>query len=156
MSRIFPSTRYFGTLAGACAVIGLSVMLVVPSPESVATEETPVVARFEPQAATETLRFKPSDFDISRSVPVRIKAPEPQAKQAATAAPEAPASEAGRPAMLTADGVNLRSAPDVGSRRLEVLRGGLAVRVLETERSWSRIVTEDGRTGWLASKFLSG
>ena len=75
MSRLFPSTRYFGTLAGACAVIGLSVMLVVPSPESVATEETPVVARFEPQAATETLRFKPSDFDISRSVPVRIKAP---------------------------------------------------------------------------------
>lgn len=155
MSRLPRSTRYVGTLSAACVMIGLSLMLVLPAPQSVATEETPVVARFEPQATTETLRFQPGDFDITRMVPVRIKAPE-AAAQGSTPAPEAPADEGGRPAMLAADGVNLRSGPNVGSRRLDVLEGGIAVRVLETERSWSRIVTEDGRTGWLASKFLAG
>lgn len=153
MNRLPSTMRYVGTLAGASLAIGMSLMLVLEAPPSAATEEAPVMARLQPQSASETLRFAPSDFDISRAVPVRIKPPE--AKVATVTQVEPEAARPGRPATLVASGVNLRAGPSVNSRRLEVLDGGMAVRVLETERSWSRIVTEDGRTGWLASKFLS-
>ena len=48
----------------------------------------------------------------------------------------------------------IRTADGKGSSRVGVVRSGVGVTVLETERGWSRVQTADGQTGWLATKFL--
>jgi uncharacterized protein YgiM (DUF1202 family) len=158
-------SRYFGSLAAGAGIVALSAMFLIEAP-------TASIAKFQPESPTvATLKravdpkplpqLKASDFDISKSVKVDVVAraetqtlPAPKATGSREADP--PKAPTAKPvAVVTGDAVNLRASARKTSDRVDVVRAGTRVSVLETVRGWSRITTENGTTGWLASKFLS-
>lgn len=158
-SDVVGYARYLGSIAGSFAVIALSFALILDAPgdlsEAKAGSITPTVAALtqEPAKAPKPVRqFTASDFDISRTVAVNVRGTDQQ--QASLAAPAA-AAPSGLSATVVAEAVNLRASASKSSSRISVVNAGTAVTVLETRRSWSRITTDDGRTGWLASRFLN-
>ena len=159
--------RYLAALLGSVAVIigSVALLLEVPTPATAARPDTPTVAALKRAVEPKVLpALTARDFDISRSVRVDVKGkPEPTTVTAETApaaiavaatSPETAATPAGPAAVVTGDAVNLRAFANKGSTRVGVVRSGLGVTVLETERGWSRVQTADGQTGWLATKFL--
>lgn len=50
--------------------------------------------------------------------------------------------------------VNVRSGPGTGFDVVAQVLEGARAEVLDEEGGWSRIRTEDGRTGWMSSRFL--
>lgn len=158
-------SRYFGSLAAGVGIVALSAMFLIEAPgtsHATAPMDSPTVATLKRAVGPKSLpQLKASDLDISRVVAVNVvgKA-EPRSLPATAASDAATKSEArlsgsGTSALVIADAANLRAAADKDSDRLDVVRHGAAVTVLATERGWSRVITEDGTTGWLASKFLS-
>ncbi|MBU1304589.1 MAG: SH3 domain-containing protein [Alphaproteobacteria bacterium] len=105
-----------------------------------------------------------SAFDISKTVAVNITgkpgttgetaAVAVSSPSAAEAVPAATTTDSGGATMMVADAVNMRLGPDKSSKRIDVARPGTMVSVLQSERGWSLVATDDGRKGWLATKFL--
>jgi uncharacterized protein YgiM (DUF1202 family) len=155
-----PALRYLLSLGGLLAVTGLSVMALLDvsaakladEPQSVVAVQR--VAEVAPAPAA-TRVLTPSDFDIARSVPVRITGRAPDVLPGPVASLDATAAAVTDRATVTADAVNVRAAASVRAERVGVVRAGTEVEVLGEERSWSRVVAADGTTGWMASKFLS-
>lgn len=157
-------SRYFGSLAAGAGIVALSAMFLLEAP-------TASTAKSQPQSQTvATLKravdprplpqFKASDFDISRTVKVNVvgKAdPQTLPPPVATASLDTNAASVASElnATITGDAVNLRSSASKSGARVDVVRAGTRVSVLETVRGWSRITTENGTTGWVASKFIS-
>ncbi|HEY9010440.1 MAG TPA: SH3 domain-containing protein [Devosia sp.] len=158
-SQVIGLIRYAGALAGSIFIIATSVMLIFEAPTSSRGSQsvTPTVATLKRAVDPRPLpQLKASDFDISRTIKVVPAArPEPQTSPAPTDVASAPAETEARTATVTADAVNLRAAASKASARVYVVRAGTRVTVLETERSWTKVLTEDGISGWLATKFLS-
>jgi uncharacterized protein YgiM (DUF1202 family) len=160
-SQLIGPLRYAGTLAGSIFIIVASVMLLFEAPASTSTAsaESPTVATLKRAVAPKPLpQLRASDFDISRSVKVVPAArAEPRTGPASAEVVAAnPAAAADiTTATVIADAVNLRAAASKASARVYVVRAGTKVTLLETKRSWTKVVTEDGITGWLATKFLA-
>lgn len=152
--------RYLLALGGSLAVTGLSVMAVLDISAATRTVEPQPVAALQrvvevaPAPASSRV-LTPSDFDIARSVPVRIAGRAPDVLPGPPAPVDAATAALADRATVTADAVNVRAAASVRAHRVGVVRAGTEVEVLAEERSWSRVVAADGTTGWLASKFLS-
>lgn len=50
--------------------------------------------------------------------------------------------------------LSLRNAPDAEQRPMALLASDTKVEVLETEGDWTKVMLEDGRTGWVLKKYL--
>jgi uncharacterized protein YgiM (DUF1202 family) len=160
ISRYAPVLRYLASLLGSFAVIAGSFLLLLEVPTSAsasaARPDTPTVSALKRAIEPKALpALTARDLDISRSVKVDVRGKaEPQTVPApavvASAVPDAATA-----ATVTADAVNLRAFASKTSARVGVVRSGAQVSVLETERSWSRVQTADGHTGWLATRFLA-
>lgn len=70
------------------------------------------------------------------------------------AAPAAPPA-AVRRGVVTASGLNLRSAPNVTSSIVNVLKGGAVLEIVETSDGWHRVNTVDSKSGWVASRYVT-
>lgn len=157
--RYAPLARYCASLLGGFTIIAGSVVVLLEAPTSAsaARPETTTAAILKRAVEPKSLPLlRASDFDIARSIPVNVKGKsEPSTIAAPTAAaPSAAATPADPSALVTTDAVNLRADANKNSPRLGVVPQGAKVAVLEAERGWSRVQTEDGQTGWLASRFL--
>ena len=152
-------------MAGAFTVIAGSVILLLdaPSSASAARPETPTSAVLKRAVERKPMpALKAADFDIAKSVRVDVKGKaEPRTSSnialLPTVNPTATPSiqpESNFSAMVESDAVNLRADASKTSARLAVVSHGTKVAILGTERGWTRIQTEDGRTGWIATKFL--
>jgi uncharacterized protein YgiM (DUF1202 family) len=157
-------SRYFGSLAAGTGIVALSVMFLLEAPTASTAQSQPqsqTVATLKRAVDPRPLpQFKASDFDISRTVKVNVvgKAdPQTLPSPVATASLDTNAVSATTQlnATITGDAVNLRSSASKSGARVDVVRAGTRVSVLETVRGWSRITTEIGTTGWVASKFIS-
>jgi hypothetical protein len=163
-SDISAWSRYLGSLTAGVAILALSAMFLIEAP-------TASIAKFQPESPTVTTlkravdprplpQLKARDFDISKTVKVNVVGKsEPQTlpapKATASVDTTTAAARSGAPdAIVIGAAVNLRSSASKDSDRVDVVRAGTRVSVLETVRGWSRITTENGTTGWLASKFL--
>lgn len=153
--------RYAGTLIGSIFIIVASVMLLFEAPASsrAAQTDSPTVATLKRAVTPKPLpQLKASDLDISRTVKVvpaeRVEPRTSPAPAEVAAANPASATDA-KTATVVADAVNLRAKASKNSARVYVVRAGTKVTLLETERSWTKVVTEDGISGWLATKFLA-
>lgn len=159
-SRVIGLLKYLTSITLGMAAVFLSVMLLFEAPNGAgsaqAETETETVATLKQTASVKPLpKLTAKDFDISRTVKVVVAGkPEPQTTQTASLQSAQNALAGTGSATVTADAVNLRAAPSKQSARVYVVRAGTTVTVHETERSWTRITTEDGIKGWLASKFL--
>lgn len=167
--RAAAAVRYLTTIGLASFFIALCTMLLIEAPAGTARAASggPVA---EPQTASlgrpanlsPLPTFKAAAFDISRVVAVQAVGnpgliERPFRAEAVTALSQLAslgvATDAA--AVINADAVNVRAAPDKTSARVFVAVRGDAVSVLDTQRSWTRIVLTNGLTGWVATKFLS-
>jgi uncharacterized protein YgiM (DUF1202 family) len=159
-NSLLAAARYAGALAGRLVVIAGSIMLLIEAPSSAKT--TAVTTASSAAVLKRSVDIKPlpqlraADLDISKSVRVNVvgKA-EPQTVAdpvaATTTSTAAPVQDF---AVISVDAANLRSLASKSGERVGVVRGGESVTVLEAAQGWTRIVTEGGSTGWVASKFL--
>lgn len=161
-SRITGLLKYLTSITLGMAAVVLSVMLVFQAPtRATAQAKSATVATLKQAVSVKPLpTLTAKDFDVSRTVKVVVAGklePKTIAAPAQTGslrqAPEAGTGADLATAVVT-DAVNLRAAASKQSARVYVVQAGSKVTVHETERSWTRITTEDGITGWLASKFL--
>lgn len=154
-------SRYLGSLAAGVGIVTLSIMFLLEAPTASFARfqaESPTVATLKRAVDPRPLpQLKATDFDISRTVKVNVVGKAEPNTSASTASLDTNAvgSNATGSAIVKGDAVNLRSSASKSSRRVDVVRAGTSVSVLETVSGWSRITTENGTTGWLASKFLS-
>ncbi|HEU4559351.1 MAG TPA: SH3 domain-containing protein, partial [Longimicrobium sp.] len=88
------------------------------------------------------------------AVPGGVPIPQPASAPAASAAPAAPA--AGALFTVTADSLNIRSAPSASAPLAgSSLPKGTVVKGLEDNGGWKRVSVEgSGVTGWVSAKFL--
>lgn len=159
-NNFLAAARYAGSLAGSLVVIAGSIMLLIEAPGSAKTAAvttTPSAAVLKRSVDIKPLpELRAADLDISKSVRVNVvgKA-EPQTVAAPVAASTVPAAAPSQDiAVIGVDAANLRSLASKSGERVGVVRGGESVTVLEAAQGWTRIVTEGGSTGWVASKFL--
>jgi len=52
--------------------------------------------------------------------------------------------------------LSLRSSPNPEEGSLALVTSDTKVEVLETQGDWAKVVLEDGRTGWVMKKYLTG
>lgn len=55
----------------------------------------------------------------------------------------------------TADNLNIRSGPSTNHSKVKTLNTGSIVKVVESDSSWDKIVSEDGIVGWCSSDYLN-
>ncbi|RYG86058.1 MAG: SH3 domain-containing protein [Alphaproteobacteria bacterium] len=152
-------SRYLGSIAGSVGVVALSVMFLLEAPAASTAKSAAVigstVAPLKRAVGPKPLPQLPANaFDISRTVKVDIVGKVEPRTLPSPAADAAGSSTSAAVAIVTADAVNLRSNASKSGARLGVVRQGARVTVLEVDRGWTRVATEDNTTGWMASKFL--
>ena len=60
-----------------------------------------------------------------------------------------------RQGKVTASALNVRSGPSTGHGKVDLVRRGQTLRVLETRDGWHRVELGAGRTGWVSGKYLT-
>jgi hypothetical protein len=55
----------------------------------------------------------------------------------------------------TASGLNMRAEPSVDAALVASLQKGTRVAVIEASGRWLQVTTDDGRSGWLSSNFVT-
>lgn len=84
--------------------------------------------------------------------PPPVAAPE----AAAPPPPSAPVEEkVSGTVRVTASALNVRREPSSDAEVLVQVKKGTALAVLLADESWTKVRLEDGRTGWVASRFVS-
>lgn len=113
------------------------------APAPVPEQPTPVVVQAEDQTPQQVQRFPGPALRPSPEYGDRTPAP-------------APAAGDGPVLYVTGDRVNVRAGPSTGDRVVTSLRRGAAVAALEpTSAEWVNIRDAEGRSGYVASRFLS-
>lgn len=56
---------------------------------------------------------------------------------------------------VTASALNVRSEPSADAELIAQVKRNAALEVLERSESWVRVKLDDGRTGWVAERFVS-
>lgn len=120
----------------------------VPNPGSSAGTPTPAPAKHT-EAALAPVSSAPNATPVSSAT----RPPRPRATAAAEMPKvEAPASEG--ETLVSSTAVNVRSGPSSSSARLFVLQPDTPVAVAGRERGWTKVVTPDGRSGWVYGRYL--
>ncbi|MCX7992138.1 MAG: NlpC/P60 family protein, partial [Fimbriimonadales bacterium] len=92
----------------------------------------------------------PHDLQIGDKIKIPIKGGATSKKSV---------SQSGSPASgwaeVNKDRINVRSAPSTGAKRVTIADRWTKVKVLGRQGDWSRIRLQNGRTGWLLSRYLS-
>lgn len=148
---------YLGVVAAAAVVVSESMNFAFNrTVQHVAeTRSAPKSALLRPSYIAPTPDLTAKDLDASRQVAVVVSGKAAEAQMGL--APSG--GQAGKPGgeifRVRANGLNVRSAPNKDSPQIMVLELGEEVEAAETQRSWVRVTTADGRSGWVYSKYLA-
>jgi uncharacterized protein YgiM (DUF1202 family) len=58
-------------------------------------------------------------------------------------------------AFVEAAVLNVRTAPELSSQKLAVLKSGERVLILEQQPEWAKVVLENGQVGWVFKPYIS-
>lgn len=126
-----------------------------PPPQPAAQEEgaTPPPAVPQPQSAPAVVQAEAQTPQQVQRFPGPVLQPSPEHAGETPAAAPLPD---GPVLYVTGDRVNMRAGPSTGDRVVTALGRGAAVRpVGPTEADWVNIRDANGRTGYVAGRFLS-
>lgn len=147
---------YLGVLATAAVLFAESMNFTFDGTAKhvAAIRADPKPASIRPGHVAQTPDLAAKDLDVSRLVPVEVSGEAAEAQMGLATLGE-PATQPRRELFrVRASGLNVRSGPNKDSPKLMVLDVGEEVEVAETQRTWVRVVTADGRGGWVYSKYL--
>lgn len=127
----------------------------LPDPQSAAQEEgtAPPPAIPQPQAAPAVVRAEAQTPQQVQRFPGPVLQPSPEHAGETPAAAHLPE---GPVLYVTGDRVNMRAGPSTGDRVVTALGRGAAVQPLgPADAEWVNIRDGNGRTGYVAGRFLS-
>lgn len=116
-----------------------------------------LTASVDGQAALPRL---PVASDAGHGTPAEQAPPKPRlVAEVADAGPQAAATDAGQAAIMApgrigAIPVNVRAGPSSSAPKLFVAKAGEPVQLGATDGGWIRVVTADGGTGWVYSRYI--
>lgn len=157
-ARVLVSEAPIRTVAPPAAEPPATKTASIAAPDIHAADSAPDVLTVDRPASTTSTAMTslatatPQPPEAPRPAPASVASVDPGASTAAAAQP----SDGVKTARIGDLAVNVHAGPSNGAQKLFVAQPGQSVEIREVQGGWVHIVTADGASGWVYSRYIAG